>query len=350
MKASRRYPSSTDVARLAGVSQSAVSRAFSEGKSVSEETSRKVFEAARKLGYSPNLLPAILRKHRSNLVAIVASGTVNPFYAAALQSFTRALQETGYQILLVQVDDDHSLDGVVPRLESYRVDGIVSALPVLSKEAAKALADVRVPTISFNTPVRNRWVASVCSDGAGGAAAVADLFVVRGARSFGFIAGSAGSHASKERLRGYSEQLRKHGARTVTEGLGDYSYDGGYEAVLALARRGSIPEGLFCANDLMAIGALDALRRELGLRVPEDVMVAGFDDVPEASWKAYELTTVLQDGPAMVAEAVAILREMIASTRSAGGILRTVPGRLIERATTRRGPTPARPRTRRTRG
>ena len=134
MKSGRRYPSSTDVARAAGVSQSAVSRAFSEGKSVSEETSRKVFKAAKKLGYSPNFIPRILLKHRSHLVAVVISGTSNPFYALALEEFTKALQKTGHQVLLVQVDSDHALDGIVPKLASYRVDAIVSALPVLSKE------------------------------------------------------------------------------------------------------------------------------------------------------------------------------------------------------------------------
>ena len=85
----------------------------------------------------------------------------------------------------------------------------------------------------------------------------------------------------------------------------------------------------------MAIGALDALRRSLGRRVPEDVLVAGFDDVPEASWKAYDLTTVVQDGPAMVAEAMSILKSMMSSS-SAGRLLRVVPGTLIERSTTRR--------------
>ena len=132
MKQTRRYYSSTDVAKLAGVSQSAVSRAFSEGKSISEETSRKVFEAAKKLGYSPNFLPRILLKHRSGLIAVVISGTSNPFYAMAVEEFTKALQKMGQQVLLVHIDSDHSLDGLVPRLESYRVDGIVSALPVLS--------------------------------------------------------------------------------------------------------------------------------------------------------------------------------------------------------------------------
>jgi DNA-binding LacI/PurR family transcriptional regulator len=335
MKPARRYPSSTDVARLAGVSQSAVSRAFSEGKSVSEETSRKVFEAARKLGYSPNFIPRILLKHRSHLVAVVIGGISNPFYAVALEEFTKALQKAGYQVLLVHVDSDHSLDGVVPRLASYRVDAIVSALPVLSKEAARALAESGIPTVSFNTPAKNRFLASVCSDNAGGAAAIADLFVKRGARSFAFIAGSAGSHASDERLRGYRTRLRQRGFAKVAIANGNFDRDGGYDAMLALADKGTVPEAVFCANDLMAIGALDALRAKLGKRVPEDVLVAGFDDVPEAAWGAYDLTTFVQDGPRMVAAGIEILGSMISSTESAG-VLRVVPGRLIERSTTRR--------------
>ena len=336
MKHSRRYPSSTDVAQLAGVSQSAVSRAFSEGKSVSEETRRKVIKAAKKLGYSPNFIPRILLNHRSRLVAVVISGTSNPFYASALAEFTKALQKTGHQVLLVHVDSDHSLDGVVPRLTSYRVDAIVSALPVLSVEAAKAFALIKIPTISFNTPVKNLWVTSVCSDSAGSAAAVAELFVARGARSFGFLAGSEASHASNERLRGYTRRLRDHGFTRVDIANGDFHYDGGFNAVLALRERGPLPEAIFCANDLMAIGALDALRYSLRLRVPDDVLVAGFDDIPEASWSAYDLTTVVQDGPAMVAEAMSVLQSMMTSSGSAGGMLRIVPGNLIERSTTLR--------------
>jgi DNA-binding LacI/PurR family transcriptional regulator len=337
MKHDKRYPSSTDVARVAGVSQSAVSRAFAE-KSVSEETSRKVFKAARKLGYSPNFIPRILLKHRSHLVAVAISGTSNPFYALALEEFTKALQKTGHQVLLVQIDSDHALDGIVPRLASYRVDAIVSALPVLTKEAAQAFARFRIPTISFNTPVKNRWVTSVCSDNFGGASAIADLFVKRGAKTFGFISGAEGSHASDERLRGYKSRLKEHGVNRVRMAAGDFLYEGGFRAALELRGRGLFPEALFCANDLMAIGALDALRARLGLRAPEDVLVAGFDDVPEASWRAYDLTTVVQDRERMVSEAMSILQSVISSGKSIGGILRLVPGRLIERSSTKREP------------
>jgi DNA-binding LacI/PurR family transcriptional regulator len=336
MKPGRRHPSSTDVARLAGVSPSAVSRAFSEGKSVSPETSRKVFAAAKKLGYSPNFIPRILRKHRSHLVAIVVNGTDNPFYAMTLEEFTRSLQNAGYHVLLVHVDGPHALDGALPRLASYRVDAIVSALPVLSAETARAFARIRIPTVAFNTPVKNRYVASVCCDNAGAAGAVADLFVARGARRFGFIAGSEGSHASDERLRGYRERLAAQGFPHVAAARGDFLYRGGHDAALALLAAAPPPDAIFCANDLMAIGAIDALRRTAGIRVPEDVLIAGFDDVPEASWAAYDLTTVVQEAPAMVAAALAILEAMMASGASRGGVRKVVPGRLVERATTRR--------------
>ena len=127
-----RYASSTDVARLAGVSQSAVSRTYKPGASVSAETRRKVLEAAEELGYRPSLIPRIMLNHRSYLVAVVIGGMENPFYARVLEEFTTRLQAIGHQVLLVHVDSNHSLDAAIPRLASYRVDAIVSALAVLS--------------------------------------------------------------------------------------------------------------------------------------------------------------------------------------------------------------------------
>lgn len=337
MKESRRYPSSTDVARLAGVSQSAVSRAFNKGTSVSEETSRKVFEAAKQLGYSPNFLPRMLRKHRSDLVAIVISDTANSFYAVAVDAFSKALQETGHQVLLFSVGGGNALDGVLPRLASYRVDAIVSALPVVTREAAEAFARIRIPTVSFNTPARNQWVSSVCSDNAGGGALVADLFVRRGARSFGFVGGMRGDYASDERLRGFRERLAGHGFAEVQTARGDYLYEGGFAATQAMTEQRMVPDALFCANDMMAFGALDALRRA-GWRVPDDVLVAGYDDVPAAAWGSFDLTTVVHGHQAMVAAAIAILHARMADagTEPADGVTTMVPVRLAERATTRR--------------
>ena len=228
----KKYASSVDVARLAGVSQSAVSRTYTGVTYVSEQTRRRVLEAARKLDYRPSMIPRIMSTHRSNLVAIVMGGFYNPFYTMVLEQFTVKLQESGHQVLLVHVESGHALDDVIPRLASYRVDAIVSALAVLSPNAADALAKLRVPVISFNTALRNEWVSPVSCDNVGAARAIAELLVERGARSFGFISGPTTSHASAGREKGFTERLRELTQAPVRIARADYRYEGGFAAAL----------------------------------------------------------------------------------------------------------------------
>ena len=336
MRARGRYPSSTEVARLAGVSQSAVSRAFSKDGSVSAETRRKVQQAAETLGYRPSRIPRIMLTHRSHLVAVVVGGMYNPFYSAVLEHFTRELQATGHQVLLVHVESGESLDAVLPKVAGYRVDAVVSALAVLSPEAARECASRAMPIIAFNTPVVSDWISSVSCDNAGSAGQIARLFASRGARTFGFISGPPGIPASEQRLNGYREQLRALGFDSIRTAAGDFRYRGGYDAALALAASGKLPDALFCANDLMAIGALDAIRGKLGLRAPRDVMIAGFDGIPASSWAAYDLTTIVQDTLGMVTKSLSILTAITESAEPSGGVHSIVPGNLVERSTTRR--------------
>ncbi|HEY5894755.1 MAG TPA: LacI family DNA-binding transcriptional regulator [Chthoniobacterales bacterium] len=332
----KKYASSTDVARLAGVSQSAVSRTYKPGGSVSEETRRKVLEAAEKLEYRPSMIPRIMLTHRSNLIAIVIGGMYNPFYATVLERLTAKLQETGHQVLLVHVESGHSLDAIIPRLASYRVDAIVSALAILSPKSADDLARLKIPVVSFNTPVKNEWVSSVSCDNANGARQVADLFIKLGGRSFGYIGGPSESPANQERLSGFRERLAERDITEVAVVGGDFRYEDGFEIAIEMFSRPNPPDAIFCANDLLAIGALDALRKKVGLRVPEDVLVAGFDDIPEASWTAYDLTTLVQDAPRMVDEALRILRASLAANASVGEVRIVIPAKLVERGTTRR--------------
>jgi len=330
---SKKYASSVDVARMAGVSQSAVSRTFSGGANVSEGTRQKVLDAAARLDYRPSLIPRIMLTHKSNLVAIVVGGFYNPFYSAVLEQFTIKFQAAGHQILLVHVASDHALDDVIPTLASYRVDAIVSALAILSAGAAKTLAKLKIPVISFNTDVKNEWVASVSCNNVEAGRAMADLFVERGARSFGFISGPMASHASAGRLRGFQDRLHELKAGPVQIGRGDYRYEGGFAAALQLFSGAERPQALFCANDLLAIGAIDALQKSLGLRVPEDVLVAGFDDIPSAAWASVGLTTFRQDAGAMVEETLAIVLSSENGKPPATKPV-IVSARLIERQTT----------------
>jgi DNA-binding LacI/PurR family transcriptional regulator len=332
-----RYASSTDVARLAGVSQATVSRTYRPGTSVSEATRAKVLAAAEALGYRPSLIPQIMRDHRSWLVAVVVGGLYNPFYARVLEAFARQLQAVGNQVLLVHVDSGHSFDAAIPKLASYRVDAVVSALAVLSGEAAAALARLCIPVVAFNTSVKNEWVSTVSCANREAGAAIADLFAAGGARTFGYVTGPVESPASADRLDGFRARLRAQGVGDVRVATGDFHYEGGVRALRAMAGEGPLPEAMFCANDLMAMGAIDAIRATGG-RVPGDVMVAGFDGIPAAAWGAYDLTTFEQDAEAMVARAVEIVTATAATHRSPGGIAVTVAPRLVERGSTRRLP------------
>ena len=334
MTRTKRYASSTDVARLAGVSQSAVSRTYRPGASVSEETRRKVIEAATTLDYRPSLIPQIMLTHRSRLVAVVVGGLENPFYSAVVEQFAKRLQALDYQILLMHTDQDHSLDGVIPRLASYRVDAVVSALPVIATACAESLARLQVPVVSFNTPVSNGWLSSVCSDNVGAGRAVAGHLLERGAFRFGFIGGPASSAASRDRLEGFRSGLRGAARARLTVGSASFDYDGGAAAALTMFSGGVVPDALFCANDLMALGAVDVLRRKLGMRVPEDVLVAGFDDIPAAAWAAYDLTTVVQDAPSMVERAVDLLDSAVPRQRDERGSRVMVPAVLKVRGST----------------
>lgn len=330
-----RYASSTDVARLAGVSQSAVSRTYRPGASVSPETRAKVLEAAELLGYRPSLIPQIMRDHRSYLVAVVVGGLYNPFYSQVLEEFARQLQAVGNQLLLVHVNSGYSLDEAIPKLASYRVDAVVSALAVLSTESAEMLARLRIPVVAFNTVVMNDWVSSVSCANREAGETIADLFLARGARSFGYVTGPVKSPASSERLRGFHERLTAKGFGDLRLARGDFRYETGAQAIGEMQADGSLPEAIFCANDLTAMGVIDALRAAGDRRVPEDVMVAGFDGIPQTAWRAYDLTTFEQDAVTMVRRAIEIATATAAAGRPTGGIGITVSPHLVERGSTR---------------
>lgn len=329
----KKYASSIDVAHLAGVSQSAVSRTFKKGASVSEATRRKVLAAAEALDYRPSLIPRIMLTHQSRLVAIVVGGMYNPFYAMVLDQFLVQLQNAGKQVLTVYVDSDNSLDEVIPKLASYRVDAIVSALSILSEQSAKDLARLKIPVVAFNSPVTSTWVWSVCGDNYEAGRRIADLFILRGARRFGYLAGANHSPANIQRADGFRSRVEEAGLGPIEVGVANFRYDDGHRAALEIFDRPERPDALFCANDLSALGAIDALRK-LGLRVPQDVMVAGFDDIPPAAWDAYSLTTFRQDVFKMVGKTLELIEAALGQGAAPIGQSIIIPSELIERQST----------------
>ncbi|WP_321795135.1 LacI family DNA-binding transcriptional regulator [Caballeronia sp. J97] len=301
---------SVDVARLAQVSQSAVSRTFTPGASVSEATRAKVLAAARKLGYRPNAHARSLTTGRSRIIGLVLSHFENLFNAVAMEQLARRLQRDGYHILMF-VTDMHDADQLIGEVLQYNVDGIVLADTTLSSTLAGLCADADIPVVLFNRVMSSRSenaVSSVRSDNVEGGRLVAAHFVERGRQRIAYIAGQEESSTNLERERGFREELAKHEQRIFARGVGNYSQAEARRATHELfASKAERPDAVFVASDYMAFAVMDVLRHELGLRVPEDVSVVGYDDVPQAQWQSYQLSTVRQSVPDMVEAAAGLL-------------------------------------------
>lgn len=333
MSGNWRPPSSTDVARAAGVSQSAVSRAFTPGARIAQATRAKILEAAEALGYRPNLLPKILQTNRSGIVAVVVGGFYNPYFAMTLEAFSKALTARGLQMMLVRVESDRILDGVVDQLAGYRVDAVVSALALTSQDAADQLSKLRIPIVTLNSDLAGDWIRSVSSDNFAAGAAAARLLYERGGTRFGFVAGPADSPAQVAREAGFAHGLEALGLPPAMRAGGGYDHASGARAARDLFAGADRPDALFCANDLAAFGVIDVLREDFCLSAPGDVLVIGYDNLDMAQWGPYRLTSFDQDIKAHVAAAM----ELLDLEAGATCVARVVPSRLVERESTRRG-------------
>lgn len=298
--------SASEVAKLAGVSQSAVSRTFTPGASVSPATRKKVIAAAEKLGYQPNAIARGLITRRTNIVGLVMGDFVNPFYTEVLAELSARLQERQRHALLFTVPRNQSIDAVLPMILQYQVDAVIIAAATLTSDTARACIQRGTPVILFNRVVPNTPAHVITVDHYAGGQIAANLLVSAGHRRFGYIAGHSDTSTSVDRERGFYAGLRAHGIEDVIRFDGRYSYEGAREAGLALFAMKRRPDGIFCANDMMALGILDAARQR-GIRVPKDVSVIGFDDIPQADWSSYRLTTLRQPIDVMVRSAVDLL-------------------------------------------
>lgn len=304
---SDRPATSHDVARVAGVSQSAVSRAFTPGASISPAMRDKVRLAAAALGYQPNLLPRMMLHGRSGFIALVVGGAYNPFHAATLEAFSHALQAAGKKIMLIQVEDDRALDAVVDDLAGYRVDGVVSALSILRDEAAAAISAHRIPVVLLNSGLTSEWIRVVEIDNHGAGRAAARLLIERGGERFAYV--GAASVASAGREAGFRAELADSGRAPPLCLAGNLDHGGGYAAGKAMLGETQRPDAIFCVNDLTAIGVIDAWRLDAGLDLPRDARIIGFDNIAASAWPAYRLTTFDQNVDYMAAEAVRLLAE-----------------------------------------
>lgn len=327
---------SNEVARLAGVSQSTVSRAFNRQSVVSQETLERIHAVAVEIGYRPNELARSLISRKSNIIGIVMGDILNPFYPAVLNAFTNSLQRLGRRVLLFSVPPGHDVDEVLPQLMQYQVAGVVITSATLSSRMAEAFGKGGTPVVLFNRTVYGGAVNSVCCANEEAGRLVARALLKAGHRRFGLIGGLASTSTHIERRHAFAEELRRHGIEALAEEPGGNTYEGGFRAARELLSARDRPDALFCISDIMALGALDAARRELSLSVPEDVSIVGFDDIAAAAWPSYDLTTVRQPVETMTAEAISILLDQM-DRPDAEPVSVRVPGQLIIRSSARIG-------------
>ncbi len=307
----RKRATSYDVAELAGVSQSAVSRVFQDGASASKEMRERVMAAADKLGYRPNAIARGLITQRSNMVAVIISKQTNLYYPEVLVELTQRFSDRGIRVLLFTLEHERDIDSMLDKTLQYRVDGIVTAA-MLSRAQLEAIENAHIPVIFYNRTLPDVLVNSVrCDQEEGERWLVGELFAA-GHRSFAIVSGPEDSPVSTERTQGALQKLTDLGVEDVTIVTGDYGYDSGRDALAKIVETlGSAPDAVIAANDVMAIGCIDEARETYRLDVPGDISIVGFDGVGPARYAAYKLSTVRQPVGRMTEAAVSMLMDRI---------------------------------------
>ncbi len=299
------------VARLAGVSQSAVSRVFTPGASASKQTVEKVRKAAAELGYRPNVLARAMVSGKSRIIGLVVAYLENHFYPEALEKLSNALQKKGYHVLIFMASNARdNIDAVVEEILDYQVDGIIAASVALSSDLADRCRAAGVPVVLFNRSQDGDTISAVTSDNLTGGQMAAEFLMAAGHQKIGYIAGWEGASTQRDREAGFLDALYAGGHELHARTVGNFHMDQAQEAAREMFAYDR-PDAVFVANDHMAFAVMDVLRFELGLSVPNDVSVIGYDDVPLAAWPSYNLTTVRQPANRMVARTVEILLDMI---------------------------------------
>ncbi|GMG87936.1 LacI family DNA-binding transcriptional regulator [Biformimicrobium ophioploci] len=319
---------SYDVAAHAGVSQSAVSRCFKPGASVSKKMRDRVMKAVEELGYRPNAIARGLITRRSNMVGVIVSNL--NFYPEVLSELNKRFISRGVHVLLFALDQESDVGSILEQLWQYPVDGVVAAAHLTPEQIA--LFDERgVPLVFYNRAYQDVPVSSVCCDQSEGERMLVSQLAGSGKhKDFGIIAGPRDSVVSMQRTEGALARLKELGFDQVNVVSGDYTYESGRRAIgKLLEARGEMPDAIICANDMMAMGCMDELRFKHDLDVPGDVSVVGFDGVKAAAWASFNLTTVTQPVESMAEAVVTMLLDRIDNDglppekRTFSGVLRS---------------------------
>lgn len=324
-----------EVAELAGVSRSAVSRTFTEGASVSTKTRQKVEKAAARLGYQPNALASSLTTGRTKLIGLISNNFHNPIFLEVFDLFTRGLQNRGLRPLLVNLSDEDQPEDTVRLLQQYSVDGAIVASSTLPPAFPRAFRDAGIPVVhSFGRFSSTPDVHIVGIDNVECGRIVARAFLERGFDHVCFLGGPEDATSTQDRMKGFVEVIANDPSIKLTTTFASaYSFDAG-RVEMTKQLMTDPAQAYFCGDDVLSIGALSAAQ-SIGLRIPDDVSIVGLNDMQMARWENIALTTIHQP----IAEIIETSIEVVVDLLEAPGKLaqtRLFPCHLVERKTLRR--------------
>ena len=322
-----------DVARLAGVSQSAVSRTFTVGASVSERTRLKVMKAAKKLSYRPNFIARSLSTRRSDVVGVIVPSLENHFYSSMLQELSAAFGRTGRRMLLFTSQRDTAVEPILENVLHSRVDALVMVAASVSSRFAEECQKLGLPIVLLNRKTDNPSISSVTTANRRGAEMIADFLVAGNHQRFAYLAGLDTSSTSRDREEAFRNQLLRHGATLNARAAGNSSFKPSLAAARELLSLPEPPDAVFCCSDHMALAFINVARAEFGLRIGEDISVVGFDNSELSAWPVFDLTTFSQPIAAMAERVAEIIDNQLRGNETVSEVV--VPGELIIRSSAR---------------
>lgn len=330
-----------DVAKAAGVSVATVSRALNCADNVLPETRQRIQDAAKALRFTPSGAARSLITRRTDTVGALLPDLHGEYFSELIRGIDQAARARGLHLLVSSSHGDADEAAAALRAMNGRVDGLLVMSPHADAHFLERNLPGRLPAVLMNTGAMLPGHASFVIDNFGGAQAMTRHLCDAGRKRVAFIAGPDGNHEAQERLRGYRAGLRTGQRERVFEG--DFSQESGWLAGRRIAQAKPRPDAVFAANDMMAIGCLAAFN-EAGLRVPDDLALAGFDDIPIARYVAPALTTIRVPIAALGAAALEALgKAMEAGPGDAAGPATVMPVELVVRRSSGTGPPPPAP-------
>jgi DNA-binding LacI/PurR family transcriptional regulator len=305
---SRSFVSAQMVAERAGVSRSAVSRTFTDGASVSEATRRKVLSAASDLGYHVNHLARGLIQDRSNIVCLVVADMTTAIRSRMVDVLTQRLQAIDKVAMLINTQSDsESVSAALRQTLHYRADATVVLSGTPAASLIKTCIDNGQRVVLINRDDHFGGSENLSVDNEMAAREAFFLLQRAGCKRLAVISSDARTPSLIERERVFAAAAEAAGVTVAITRAGPTSYASGIEAARRIFGRSKGPDGVFCVTDLLAMGLMDAARHEFGLRIPDDLCVVGFDDIEQASWESYGLTTFAQPLEEMAAYVATLL-------------------------------------------